>query len=109
LRDYDFDELKIDRSFIRDLGKGDTTLVAAQIGLAHDLGMAVVAEGVETRAQLQYLREAGCAQVQGFLVARPVAAEQVRLLLAGDGVWAGAGAARISRRPPLQRSSVSPQ
>ncbi len=110
LREYDFDKLKIDRTFVKDLDRGDPTLVAAQIGLAHDLGMAVVAEGVETRAQLRYLREAGCEHVQGFLVARPVAAEQVRLLLAGSAIWSGAAGGVAVKRPfPVQRRSVSPQ
>jgi len=64
LRDYDFDELKIDRRFVSDLDSGDTTLVTTQIALAHGLGLGIVAEGVETEAQLQFLREAGCGQVQ---------------------------------------------
>lgn len=89
LRDYDFDELKIDRRFVSDLDTGDPTLVASQIGLAHGLGMGVVAEGVETPGQLAYLREAGCAQVQGYLIARPLPPAEVRGLLAGRGEWLG--------------------
>ena len=89
LRDYDFDELKIDRMFVGDLDTGDPTLVATQIALARGLGLNVVAEGVETLAQLEYLRHSGCDQVQGFLVARPVPASDVRLLLAGQGRWRG--------------------
>jgi diguanylate cyclase (GGDEF)-like protein len=87
LRDYDFDELKIDRSFIRDLDAGSPTLVAAQITLAQDLGMGVVAEGVETQAQLTYLRNARCAKAQGYLIARPISAMDIRALLSGDGAW----------------------
>ena len=87
LRDYAFDELKIDRSFVSDLDTGDPTLVAAQIAMAHGLGLGVVAEGVETRAQLDYLRAAGCEQVQGYLVARPLAATDARGLFAGPGEW----------------------
>jgi EAL domain-containing protein (putative c-di-GMP-specific phosphodiesterase class I) len=97
LRDYDFDELKIDRMFVSDLDTGDPTLVAAQIALAHGLGMSVVAEGVETQAQLDYLRRAGCGQVQGFLVARPVSAEAVREILAGPGVWADGAIQQLER------------
>ena len=62
LRDYEFDELKIDRSFVGDLDSGDPTLVATQIAMAHGLGLGVVAEGVETQAQLEYLRKAGAAR-----------------------------------------------
>jgi EAL domain-containing protein (putative c-di-GMP-specific phosphodiesterase class I) len=87
LRDYDFDELKIDRRFVSDLDSGDTTLVTTQIALAHGLEMGIVAEGVETEAQLQFLRAAGCGQVQGFLIARPLPAAEVRPLLAGRGEW----------------------
>jgi EAL domain-containing protein (putative c-di-GMP-specific phosphodiesterase class I) len=88
LRDYDFDELKIDRRFVSDLDSGDTMLVAAQIALAHGLGLGVVAEGVETAAQLAYLRGARCEQVQGYLISRPVEADAVRALFAGRGEWA---------------------
>lgn len=87
LRDYDFDELKIDRRFVSDLDSGDTMLVAAQIALAHGLGLGVVAEGVETAAQLAYLRGARCEQVQGYLISRPVEAVAVRALFAGLGEW----------------------
>jgi diguanylate cyclase (GGDEF)-like protein len=68
--------LKIDRSFVMDLdedGPG-TTIVTASIRLAHDLGMRVVAEGVETTRQLDRLRELGCDVVQGYLLARPMPA-----------------------------------
>ena len=73
LREYEFDELKIDRSFVGDLDTGDPTLVATQIAMAHGLGLGVVAEGVETAAQLEYLRNAGCGQVQGYFISCPLA------------------------------------
>jgi len=87
LRDYDFDELKIDRRFVGDLDTGDTTLVSTQIAMAHGLDMRVVAEGVETEAQLGYLRAAECEQVQGYLIAPPLPPGTVRGLLAGAGEW----------------------
>jgi EAL domain-containing protein (putative c-di-GMP-specific phosphodiesterase class I) len=99
LRDYEFDELKIDRSFVGDLDAGDPTLVATQIAMAHGLGLGVVAEGVETEAQLNYLRSAGCEQVQGYLIARPLPPAEIRSLLAGPGEWCR----RIPRRPDLPR------
>jgi diguanylate cyclase (GGDEF)-like protein len=70
------DCLKVDRSFVADLdtsGPG-AVIVTASIGLAHDLGMKVVAEGVETTAQLDRLRALDCDVVQGFLLARPLPA-----------------------------------
>ena len=87
LRDYDFDELKIDRTFVGDLDAGDPTLVATQIAMAHGLGLGVVAEGVETEAQLDYLRLAGCGQVQGYFISRPLPALEIREVLAGPGEW----------------------
>jgi diguanylate cyclase len=77
-------KLKIDQSFIGDLGtsvKSDS-IVKAVITLAHGLGMSVIAEGVETAAQLSFLRAFGCDQYQGYLYSRPRnAAEIVEYLL----------------------------
>ena len=68
------DCLKIDRSFVADLDTGGpgAVIVRASVRLAHDLGMRVVAEGVETPAQLDHLRAMGCDTVQGYLLARPL-------------------------------------
>ena len=96
--DYEFDELKIDRSFVGDLDAGDPTLVATQIAMAHGLGLGVVAEGVETEAQLDYLRSAGCGQVQGYFIARPLPALEIRAVLAGQGEWSGH--VEVDTRPP---------
>jgi diguanylate cyclase (GGDEF)-like protein len=73
--------LKIDRCFVAQL-EGDErgTVVAAIISLAHNLGMAVVAEGVETAAQAERLRRLGCDRAQGFLFAEPLEAEAARAL-----------------------------
>jgi diguanylate cyclase (GGDEF)-like protein len=76
LRDFPVDTIKIDRSFITRLGKGQntTTIVNAMVGLAHDLSMSIVAEGVETQAQAEFLKAIGCDAAQGYLFARPVPA-----------------------------------
>jgi diguanylate cyclase (GGDEF)-like protein len=65
---------KLDRSFVRDLGNGekDLEICASAIGLAKNLGLEVVAEGVETDAQAQQLRALGCHYLQGYLFARPL-------------------------------------
>ena len=100
LREYEFDELKIDRSFVGDLDAGDPTLVATQIAMAHGLGLGVVAEGVETQAQLDYLRNAGCGQVQGYLIARPLPPLDIRTLLFGLAEWTPqAGVDRLTPDP----------
>jgi diguanylate cyclase len=79
-------QLKIDRSFIADLGvSGDAmAVVDAVIRLAHALGLRVVAEGVETERQCEILATLGCDEFQGYLFARPMAAEQVIIWVAGD-------------------------
>jgi EAL domain-containing protein (putative c-di-GMP-specific phosphodiesterase class I) len=104
LRDYAFDELKIDRQFVRDLEVGDTRFVAAQIALAHALGMKVVAEGVETSTQLRLLRDQGCGQVQGFLLGKPMPAVQIRAVLAGDGPVPQAGEGHAERSSLARRA-----
>jgi diguanylate cyclase (GGDEF)-like protein len=75
LRRLPIDCLKIDRSFIDGLNEPDgPRLVSGIVALAHHLGLCVVAEGVETKAQLQFLRESSCEEVQGFLLAKPMPA-----------------------------------
>ena len=73
------DELKIDRYFIDGIGSEGPreTILAASIGMAHGLGLPVVAEGVETPEQLSYLQAHGCEYIQGFLFSPPVPAEEI--------------------------------
>ncbi len=73
LRHFPLDFVKIDKSFVQRLtdDTGEEAIVAAIIGLSHALGLEVVAEGVETRGQLESLTALGCDRAQGFLIARP--------------------------------------
>ena len=73
------DELKIDRMFVRNMTTNsvDAAIVASTVGLAHSLGVPVVAEGVEDQATLQHLREMGCDMVQGYYFSRPLPAEEL--------------------------------
>ncbi|MGD0911762.1 MAG: EAL domain-containing protein [Terracidiphilus sp.] len=74
---FPIDTLKIDQSFIRTLSKdqGSKVLVKAIIGLAHNLGMKVIAEGVETAADAEYIRLQGCEYIQGYFFSKPLAFE----------------------------------
>lgn len=84
LHRFSFERLKIDKSFTREItASPDARIVTkAIIGLGAALGMGVLAEGVETEAQLNILRQAGCGQVQGFLLGRPMPEADVAQLLA---------------------------
>jgi diguanylate cyclase (GGDEF)-like protein/PAS domain S-box-containing protein len=75
LRAFPFDKIKIDRSFIKSVNSNAQTaaIVRAVLGLGRGLGLPVLAEGVETEAELQFLIDEGCDEVQGYLLGRPAA------------------------------------
>ncbi len=84
LRRFPLDELKIDRSFLNSVPKNadDTAIVGAMIAMAHGLGLGVVAEGVEREEQLDFLRDRGCDEYQGFLASKPLLASDFLKLVA---------------------------
>jgi len=79
LRRLPLDELKIDKSFIENMTSNpqDKVIVASTIDLAHNLGLEVVAEGVETETQMEVLKDIGCDVVQGFLISEPIDGERL--------------------------------
>ncbi|MHB8534862.1 MAG: EAL domain-containing protein [Sulfuricaulis sp.] len=85
LKRFPIDVLKIDQSFVRDIttDSDDAAIVRAIITMAHSLGIQTVAEGVETGAQLKFLRENGCDAIQGYYFSKPLPAEDITRLLAG--------------------------
>ena len=99
LKRFALDTLKVDRAFVNDISvdADDAAIVRAIIGLGHNLNLKIVAEGVETPAQLEFLRAAGCDLVQGFLMSRAMAPGGfLELLRTGerqDGAAAGGAAA----------------
>jgi diguanylate cyclase (GGDEF)-like protein/PAS domain S-box-containing protein len=89
LQRFRYDSLKIDRSFVSRMGsaRGSRTIVETILQLAHDLGIGVVAEGVETEEQARRLRELDCPHGQGYWFARPLNIYGVDDLLASDPSW----------------------
>ena len=87
LRYFPFDRIKIDREFVANLPNNheDAVLVSAVIQLAHNFGMKVVGEGVETPAQRQFLIDAGCDYLQGYLISPPVPENKLPALIKSLG------------------------
>ena len=87
LQKLPLDELKIDRSFLAGIhaGGGDAVLVDVIIAMAHGLGLSVVAEGVESEMQLEYLQKRGCDECQGFLFSEPLRAADFAARFLGRG------------------------
>ncbi len=83
LRRFPIDKLKIDIAFVREVtvNPDDAAIVLAIIGMAHSLKLAVIAEGVETEAQLSYLQRHHCDQIQGFYFSEPLAAPEMEAML----------------------------
>jgi EAL domain-containing protein (putative c-di-GMP-specific phosphodiesterase class I) len=92
-------ELKIDKSFVAGMVKdaSDAVIVRSTIDLAHNMGLAVVAEGVEDEPTLERLRALGCDMVQGYLLSRPLAADDVVAWMRH------AAAARVGKEATLRR------
>ncbi len=87
LKRFPVDKLKIDRSFVTELPDDPEScaIAAAIIGLAHGLGMRVIAEGVENERQILWLRDAGCEEGQGFFFAAPLAAAEFEARYVAQG------------------------
>jgi diguanylate cyclase (GGDEF)-like protein/PAS domain S-box-containing protein len=88
LRAFPFDKIKIDGSFIKSVDSNEqaAAIVRTVLGLGRGLGLPVLAEGVETPGEMQFLREQDCDEIQGYLIGRPAAIEKFRDLT-HDGDW----------------------
>src|SRR5688572_5951289 len=100
LKRFPIDCLKIDRSFVADVPRegGNTAITQAIIAMAHSLGLKVIAEGVETIEQLEFLRDHGCDELQGYYISRPVPEGEATALLQN-----AAGMRPQSNVTPLRR------
>jgi EAL domain-containing protein (putative c-di-GMP-specific phosphodiesterase class I) len=83
LKYFPLDVLKIDKTFIDDIpfSQGDMAIASTIIVMAHHLGFKVLAEGVETKAQLAFLSDQGCDMYQGYLYSKPISADEFAKLL----------------------------
>ncbi|RLW68569.1 MAG: hypothetical protein B6D71_13410 [gamma proteobacterium symbiont of Stewartia floridana] len=86
LKRFPLNSLKIDRSFIRDIPENadDVTITSAIIAMAHQLNLGVVAEGVESQRQLDFLHQQGCEMAQGYFFSKPLPAEEFEAMLVGN-------------------------
>jgi diguanylate cyclase len=100
LRRLPIDKLKIDRSFVRDLSTNDTDepIIRAIVSLAHSVGLQVVAEGVETREQLERIRTLDCDQWQGYYCCPPQPLERLREILEERGATSRTGIVAVLSR-----------
>lgn len=91
LKRFPIDKLKIDRQFVKDIttNSNDAIMVRAILAMAHNMGLRVVAEGVETKEQLHMLQTLGCDEIQGYLTSRPVHAVVAGQQLQSDNLIAG--------------------
>ena len=80
---HDFDVIKLDMGFIRKIGKSKKAevIIRHTIGMVHDMGAKVIAEGVEDKEQLEFLRSVGCDMIQGYYFYKPMPQEEFESLL----------------------------
>ncbi|HEX7811619.1 MAG TPA: EAL domain-containing protein [Burkholderiales bacterium] len=99
LKRFPFDTVKVDQSFVRGIpgNSDDCAIVEAIIAMAHSLQLKVVAEGVETREQLDFLRKLGCDQIQGYYFSKPIPSNEVVMLL--FKIMKGGGKDKPAARP----------
>jgi EAL domain-containing protein (putative c-di-GMP-specific phosphodiesterase class I) len=106
LHRFPIDTLKIDRSFVTHMTENDENaeIVRTIVGLAKNLGMDVVAEGVESQAQLEMLRQLGCEYGQGFLFSKPLAAENADSWVAN--IYSSPVVARLDEAEPISANWI---
>ena len=86
---FPIDTVKIDQAFVRGISKNseDRAIIQSIVALAHNLGLGVTAEGVETEEQLEFLKELGCDHGQGFIFGRPMESQKLENLIGDSPSW----------------------
>jgi diguanylate cyclase (GGDEF)-like protein len=111
LRNFPIDKLKIDRSFVQEIETvpNAAAVALAVISFAKNLGMRVIAEGVETAGQAAFLKQHGCDEIQGYLVARPLPAQELQNLWArGFSLPGGVAPALPTHQSPAPPTALAP-
>jgi diguanylate cyclase (GGDEF)-like protein/PAS domain S-box-containing protein len=101
LKNFPIDRIKIAQEFVRDVltDPNDMAIVEATIAMARSLGLKVIAEGVESKEQMMFLKGLGCVEMQGFYFAVPMPADQVAALIGKEMVQASLGQPELSNPP----------
>jgi diguanylate cyclase (GGDEF)-like protein len=105
---FDFDVVKIDKTFVHRISGGSGYIVNAVISLAEGLGLSVVAEGVETREQVEFLRSKGCRYMQGFFFSKAVSGDRLAQMILERRLMAQPSPPVPSRRGSLDRGPEGP-
>ena len=108
LKRFPFDSVKIDQSFVRGIpqSKDDCAIVEAIIAMAHSLQLKVVAEGVETKEQFEFLRTLSCDQIQGYYFSKPIPSNEVVMLLYKTMTRDAAAAASAAELSPVSENDA---
>lgn len=86
LKDFEFDEIKIDMQFMRDFSEKSKTIITMAVKMAKELGIHTLAEGVETEEHLEFLKSIGCEKIQGYYYAKPLPISDIRRYLSDHGL-----------------------
>jgi diguanylate cyclase (GGDEF)-like protein len=107
LKHFPVDTLKIDRAFVKELSEKtpDSNIVAAIVQLAHGLGLSVMAEGVETEAQLELLQRYGCDVIQGYVLSPPLSTPRFERGVLRNPDWMNDASLRVPPPPPRRHLS----
>ncbi|ATC25982.1 EAL domain-containing protein [Caulobacter vibrioides] len=111
LRSFPFDKIKIDQTFVRDIlhDSDAMAIIKAVLDLGASMGVVTTAEGVETQAQLDALRQQGCAEIQGYFISRPAPASEIAKMLGVTGTSAAEPPTPVTTLSQREKEGPAPQ